>query len=433
MSRTDRFVALLAVVLGCAAAVVTPGALHALAGPAQAGVSNAIALANADNQPQSTAAPPPGASVPSLGNDVDPRLAATAATAEAANEPLRRATALARDGKFKEAIAELEAQRKKGGAPQRSLSLLGTLYLQVGKPVEALAVLHPLADAADAEPATLYQAGRAALMLHEVPVAQGYFQRSLALEAASPAARELGLILAHQGKVVDAYALLRPWAVRNTTDGEALLTAAALAIELERPKEAEQMIAGMPQTDPGIVLVRGKILIEKGEGAQAVTLLTPLMAKHPAGMEPEVRRTLAEADLLAGQPAQSVALLDGHTGKRPSLALLLARAQHQSGSAAAAMATLRPFIDQLPAEGSTVPDPRVVGGIVTEYGQLLVETGHVPDGIGFIERATRLEPDKKEVWQALEQALNTAGRKDEAKKAGAKAAALAQAGIKTGQ
>jgi tetratricopeptide (TPR) repeat protein len=418
MSRKSSFISVLALALGCGVAVGNPVVTWALAAPPQGGSA-------------ATPPPPSASGAPSAAGaaGTNQRLADAAA---AANEPLQRASALAKAGKLKEAIAELEAQRKKGGATPRSLSFLGTLYLQVGRPADALAVLKPLADASDAEPATLYQAGRACLTLHKPSEAQGYFQRSLALEPASPAARELGLILAHQGQAVEAYSLLRPWAVRNANDGEALLTAAQLALELERPLEAAQMIAGMPENDPAIVLLRSKILVEKGDGKSAVPLLTPLLAKHPPGMEPEVRRTLAEADLLAGQPAQAVALLDGRTSGHPSLALVLGKAQHQSGAPAAALETLRPFADQLPDDPKGIPDPRVAGGIAVEYGRLLTEGGHVPEGIAFLQKATRIEPNSKETWDSLAKALNAAGRKDEAQKAAAQSAALAQAAVKTG-
>jgi Flp pilus assembly protein TadD len=372
--------------------------------------------------------PPPAASAaPGAGAG----LRAPAAL-EAPDPALEHATNLARAGKFKEAVAELETLHKAGKASPRALSLLGRLYVQMHRPEEAMAILHPLIDSSQAEPATLYNAGLAALMLKRTGVAQDYFQRSVALEAASPAARELGLMLAHQGRVVEAYALLRPWAIRNTDDGEALLTAASLAVDLERPQEAEQMLAGMPQNSPAIVLLRGKVLVQKGDGKQAVALLTPLLGKHPGGMETEIRRTLAEAYLLNGQAQQAVSLLSGRVNAHPSLALLLARAQHQSGDNAGALATLHPFADKLPDDAKGVPDPRVAGGIAEENGRLLAETGNAAAGIAFLERATRIEPDRQEVWEALGKALSAAGRKDEALKAQAHAAALAQAGVKNG-
>jgi hypothetical protein len=262
-------------------------------------------------------APPPASSAPT-----SPTVRTLQSPTD--NPALQHAVELAKGGKFKEAIAELEAQKKAGPLPPRAASLLGTLYLQVGRPTEALAMLKPLADGPGAEAAVLYNAGRAALMLQKPDVAQPYFERSSQLDPASPASRELGILLAHKGRVVEAYARLRPWALSYPTDGEAALTAASLALELERPDEAAQMITGMPQDDPAILLMRAKVQIEKGDGAQAVTLLTPLLKKHPEGMETELRRDLAEGELLAGHPQQAVELLNGRVAGRPALAVLLA-------------------------------------------------------------------------------------------------------------
>jgi tetratricopeptide (TPR) repeat protein len=353
---------------------------------------------------------------------------AAAGATDPTNAALQHAAALAKQGKYAAAIAELEALRKAGTASPRALSMLGTLYLGVGKASEAAAILKPLADAPDAEPAVLYNAGRAALQLHEQPAAQAYFQRSLTLEPASPAARELGLMLSGQGRVVEAYALLHPWAIRNPRDTEAVVTSVALALDLERTGEAEQLVGALKPDDPATQLLRGKILVQKGDGQHAIEVISPLLkAKHPPSMEPEIRRTLAEAYLVAGQPKQAEPLLTGMVNGRPSTALLLAKVQHKEGNPAAALATLKPFADALPADPKQAPDPRVAGGVAIEYGRLLAETGHLADGVAFAERATRLEPARQEAWQALQQLLITAGRLDEAKKAGEKAAALAPA------
>ncbi len=372
------------------------------------------------------AAAPAPAAVPAAAAPPAATAAASAAD-QAVSQQMQQATALAKAGKYDAAIAQLEPLRKAGKATPRVLSLLGTLYLQVGKPREAAAVLKPLADAPDAEAAVLFNAGRAAQMLNEEAAAQAYFERSLALEPASPAARDLGLLLAHRGRVVEAYSMLRPWAIRNPRDNEAVLTAIALALDLERTAEAEQLIIALKPTDPTTVLINAKIFIQKRDGQHAVDLLTPLLAQHPKGMDGEIRRCLAEADLLIGQPKQAVALLAGADVRHPSIALLLAKAQHQSGNPAAALATLKPLADVLPNDPKGAPDPRVAGGVAIEYGRLLAETGHAPEGIAFVERATRIEPAQQEAWQALQQLLIAAGRLDDAKKAGEKAAALAPA------
>jgi len=372
--------------------------------------------------PASTA-PPAATAGPGAGT------AGPATVGGTAEARLSEANALAAAGKFKEAIAKLEALRRDPACPPRAVALLGALYLKVNRPKEALEVLRPLAEPADAQPAVLYNAGLAALALHEVPVAEGYLVRAVRQQPGSPATRELGLLRAHQGRVVEAYSMLRPWCLRNPADGEALLTAAALALQLERPAEAEQLIAGMPPGDPAIVLMRGKILVQKGDGKGAVALLTPLLAHHPKGMEPEVRRTLAEAYLAAEQPKAAVDLLKDRVAGHPAVALDLALAQHRSGDVLGALVTLRPFADQLPADAKGLGDPRPATGIAIEYGRLLVDAGRSQEAVAVLEKATHILPQSLEAWQSLSQAYGAAGRRTESQAAAARAEALEKASL----
>jgi predicted Zn-dependent protease len=354
---------------------------------------------------------------------------ATAASSQSADARFEEATALAGHGKFKEAIAKLEALRGDPACPPRALSLLGILYVKVNRPQDALAVLRPLAEPATAEPAVLYNAGLAALAERDLPHAQGYFTRAVLQQPASPASRELGLIYAHQGQVVEAYSLLRPWSLRNPTDGAARLTAVTLALQLERPADAEQLIAGMDPNDPGIALMHGKILVQKGDGKGAVALLAPLMAHHPEGMELEVRRTLAEANLLAGQPAPAVELLKGRVDNHPAVALVLARAQHKAGDLLGGLVTLRPFSDQLPPDAKGLGDPRLPAAIAVEYGGLLVDAGRSQEAVAVLEKATHILPQSQAAWQTLSQAYGAAGRRGESQAAAAKAEALAKSAL----
>ncbi len=365
-------------------------------------------------------APPAAASAPATGG------ATGGQTAEAR---VSEAASLAAAGKFKEAIAKLEAMRREPGCPPRAVALLGALYLKVNHPKEALAVLRPLAAPADAQPAVLYNAGLAALAVHDVAAAEGYLVRAVRQQPGSPATRELGLLRAHQGRVVEAYSMLRPWSLRNPKDGEALLTAAALALQLDRPEEAEQLIAGMPQDDPAIVLLRGKILVQKGDGKGAVALLTPLLAHHPQGMEPEVRRTLAEGYLAAGQPKPAVDLLKDRVAGHPAVALDLALAQHKSGDVLGALVTLRPFADQLPADAKGLGDPRPATGIAIEYGRLLVDAGRSQEAVTVLEKATHILPQSLEAWQSLSQAYGAAGRRADSQAAAARAEALEKSAL----
>jgi Flp pilus assembly protein TadD len=320
-----------------------------------------------------------------------------------------------------EALPRLQALDKDPALPPQYHALVGVLYLELGKAQEGLAVLKPLADPEDAQPSVLYQAGRASLALGKVDVAKVYFTRSVIKEPASPAARELGLLTAREGKVVEAYSMLRPWALRNPTDPEARLIAADLALTLERPDEAAALLVGQPEKDPAIQLLQGRVRVQKKDGPGAVALLQPLLINHPKGLDLEVRRNLAEAQMLAGKPAEAVALLQGRAAGHPTLILLLARAQRQAGAAAAALATLKPFAEKIPDDPNTMGDPRPAAGIAGEYGSLLLEGGHAAEAVPFLDKAARFSPRNAEAWKTLARGLDAAGRKDEARKARAQA------------
>ncbi len=323
------------------------------------------------------------------------------------------------------AVQMLEGRRNELTAPARSL--LGALYLQASRPQDALAVLKPLADLEGANPAVLYNASRAAAAVGQNESSRTYLIRAALQAPASPAARDLGFAMMREGKVVEAYGLLVPWALRNPQDGDARLMAASLALVLERPDEAETLLAGLPADDPAIRLLRGRALAQKGNGKEAVAVLKPLLDKHPQGMDLEVRRALAEAHLAAGEPAQTLQVLQGHTGSHPGLVLLLGRAQRRSGNAAAAIATLKPLADKIPADPAKVGDPRPAVGIAVELGSLLVEAGRAKEAVPYLEKATSLHPQGQETWKGLAQALDAAGRKDDAQKARARVDELVQA------
>jgi len=342
----------------------------------------------------------------------------TPAQAEAVSQGVQEAVKLTQAGNLAAAIKKLEDLRKQTSMTSPPVvALLGALYLQANRPQEALAVLKPMADAPNAEAPVLYNAGRAAYALNQKDLWLGYLKRAATMAPNSPAARDLGLVFMRQGQVVEAYSLLRHWALANPTDGEARIAAASLAVQLERPTEAEELLLKLKQDDPAIHLLRGRIQVQKGDGPGALLLLEPLLAKHPKGMDLEVRRSLAEAYLLANRPADTVKLLTGKTGNHPALVLLLGRAQHRAGDAAGALATLKPLADKLPADVSKVGDPRPAVGIAVEYGSILVEGGHAAQAVPVLEQATRLYSVSKDAWQALGKAYDAVGRKDDAVKA----------------
>jgi Flp pilus assembly protein TadD len=335
-----------------------------------------------------------------------------------ANQVIQDAAKMANAGNVAAAIKKLEDLRKAGGiTPQPALALLGALYLQTNRSQDALTVLKPLADAATADPAVLYNAGRAARAVGQNDLWLSYLTRAAQKAPGSPATRDLGFVFMSQGQVVESYALLRPWALHNTRDGEARIAAASLALQLERPKEAEELLLNLPQGDPAIRLLRGRIQVQKGDGPGALALLEPVLAKHPPAMDLEVRRDAAEAYLLANRPADAVKILTGKTGTSPALVLLLGRAQHRAGNAPAAIATLKPFVDKLPADASSLGDPRPAAGIAAEYGSVLVDSGRAGEAVPILEHASRLYSNSPDTWRTLAKAYDAAGRKADAAKA----------------
>ncbi len=378
----------------------------------------ALALSAPSLRGQEAQAPPPAA--------------APKAPPTAAETGMQEAIQTFGAGDLPGALQRLEALRQDPAtATPPVLALLGALYLEAGRAQDSLAVLEPLTAAAEADPAALYNAGRAALALQQKDNARGFFERSLARQSASPAARELGLMLAREGRAVEAYKMLRPWSIRNPGDTEALVTATAFALRLERTAEAEEMLAALPQEDPAVRLLRGELLVQKGDGRGALEALKPLQANHPPGMDLELRRATAEAHLLAGEPAAAVELLRGKAAGNPSLALLLGRAQRQAGDVPGATATLKPFADRLPADVKGLGDPRPAAGIATEYGRLLLAGGDSAGGIAMLRKATLLYPNGQPGWEALAEGLAAAGQTDEAGRARTKAQELAAARAST--
>lgn len=338
----------------------------------------------------------------------------------------QEALALIEKGDAAGTIKILEALRQEKQATPPMLSLLGAVYLQEKRAKDALDVLRPLADPEEADPAVLFNAGRAALALGQAEAGQRYLERSVEKMPLSPAGRELGLLLSRQGRIIEAYRLLRPWALRNS-DLETKLIGATLALRLERPVEAEEILAGLPEKEPAIQLLRAQARIQRGDGKAALALLQPLEKDHPASFDLEIRRSLAEAHLAAGNPAAALQVLQGHTGTHPSLILLVAKAQRQSGNAQAAMATLKPLVDQMPADAKAVGDPRPAAGVAVEYGRLLLGSGNAAGAVPLLEKATRLHPGSREAWEVYADALTAAGRAQDAAQAKQKAKEIADA------
>jgi tetratricopeptide (TPR) repeat protein len=364
---------------------------------------------------------PPAAQAPA------PPETAPAPELSPADKKFQEAAGLVRKGDVPGAVAILEELRKEGTAEPHHLSLLGALYVEQGRAAEAMTLFRPLVQPEDADPAILYNAARAALLMNKTPEAQAYLERSVAKMPLSPASRELGLLLSRQGKVVEAYRYLRPWSLTDPNDLEVRLIAATLALRLERPAEADEILSGLPEKEPAIQLLRAQARIQRGDGKGALAILQPIEKDHPASLDLEVRRSLAEAYLAANDPVSALKVLEGQAAGHPSLMLIQAKAQRLSGNSPAAMAILKPLIDQIPSDPKVLGDPRPAAGVAVEYARLLLASKDVQGAVPLLEKATVLYPSSREAWEVYAEALTAAGRAQDAAAARQKAKEIADA------
>jgi Flp pilus assembly protein TadD len=318
-------------------------------------------------------------------------------------------------GDLKSAIALLEPLKNKPGTHPAALSLLGTLYLEAGRPKDSIALLGPLADTPAAGPLILANAAHAALALGQTARAEKYLQRAVEKDPDSPAARDLGLLLGSQGELDQSYARLRPWALAHPEDAEARLAAAYDAVELSRLPEGAELLQGLPADNPRVRLLQGRILLNQQKPREGIALLEPLLKSGPPELDLSVRRHLATGYLVVGESSAAVGLLKGKVGDDPSLAVLLGRAYYQDGNPAEAIAVLEPFARNLLSGAPSSPSERsLMADLALEYGKALVGMSKWPEAAAALTRAAQLDEQSIQAWQLLSRAQLASGQREDA-------------------
>ncbi|MFL6202962.1 MAG: tetratricopeptide repeat protein [Thermoanaerobaculia bacterium] len=336
-------------------------------------------------------------------------------------------------GDFKGVAALLEPYKAETSLPPQFFAVLGGAYIELGRFQEAQALLDPVAAGEAAGPPVLFNAARAAFALKQEAKGEAYLERAVARGPQSIAARALGLRYGRQGRVLDAYKLLRPWARSHPDDQEARLAAAFCALELGRgPDEIEELLSGLPQDLPQAIVLRARFIRVKGDPRGAISLLAPLEAAPPKEIEHDLRWTLAEARIQIGDAAGAIAVLEGHVKDDPELALLLAQAHQQAGSPEKVLVTVKPFLDGLPAAAADLarmePARRSLdASIALEGARALVALGRWAEAVPVLEKAAALDGSNPPIWQVYGQALAGSGRREEAQKALAKFQELSKA------
>lgn len=330
---------------------------------------------------------------------------------------------------YKGVVDLLEPYKSDTRLPPPLFTVLGGAYIELGRFQDAQALLDPLAAGEAAGPPLLFNAARAAIALNQDAKGEAYLQRAAAKSPKSIATRALGLLYGRQGKVLDAYKLLRPWMKDHPDDQEARLAAAFCAVELGRgPQEVEELLSSLPQDLPQVRVLRGRFLLGQGDPRGAIAILAPLEAAPPKEVEHDLRWALGEARVRVGEAAGAVAVLEGHAGDDPDLALLLAQAHQQMGNPDKVLATLKPFVEQLPDPAKSEPAKRALyGSIALEHARALVAGGRWTEAVPVLEKAAALDESNPTVWQVYGQALAGAGRRDEAQKVLAKFQELSRA------
>ncbi len=328
---------------------------------------------------------------------------------------VENALALAASGDLTGAIAAIETFCATGDAPDAAFAALGALHVEAGNPERALDVLRPLIDREPADPGVLYNAGRAAEALGRPEEAANRYRQSLAIQPRSPALRSLGMMLGRHGYTAEAYAFLQPWTNANPNDLDARVAAAAGAIALERAPEAEALLEGLPGDDPGVKMLRARLLLQQADPWGAINELQAIADDPPPSIEGGIRRTLARAYLVVGEAEGALEQLEPLDVAGPEDAVLLASAWFQAGRMDEAIEALAPYAEPLLTSPPPEAPPPVARDIVLEYGRYLHSSGDTARAVPFLRLATELDAGKPDAYQALGQALAASGEREEAR------------------
>ena len=320
-----------------------------------------------------------GVAVPASGDSTG----STPGDEERGAEQVRQALARRAAGDVAGAIALLEPARGRPDAPALMLEALGALYLEAGRPADALAVLAPRTAVADPDPVVLFNTARAALALGRRDDAERYLTAAVRKAPVSRAALLLWEVLDGQQRHREAAAALAP------------LAAEPIAAEVERND---------PDLAADVALEYARSLIAAGDQVAAIAPLQRRVRLRPdeeqswkmlgdalleAQRVDEARVALTRAQEVAERRRQAeLAARAGDAGSALGFDGLMQRAaeRQSAGDSAGALAALQDAIRASPRD----PRPRML------EVQLQLRLGKADEALSRARELVELTGDRPE-------------------------------------
>lgn len=271
---------------------------------------------------------------------------------------------------------------EKNASPE-ARSLLGEVYLKLGRPGEALVLLENLILEGEVDPTILLNAGRAALALGRRAVAIDYLEKGVAVRPVSPAAAILAGLRSEDGDYADAGDLLRPLVVGEV--GETLAEQnPSMAAELNSRYAATVLRLG----DRRAALASLRRVTELAPAKEAGwRLLGETLLE--LGEVDDAHQVLRRAQSLAEQRrAEQLEVVEGETTPELGVEVLIRQAHdlQQAAKYDDALATLRRAMAGSPND----PRPRVM------EIRLLISMGRGEQALSRADKMVQIVPNHPE-------------------------------------
>ncbi len=170
----------------------------------------------------------------------------------------------------------------------------------------------------------------------------------------------------------------------------------------------------------------GALYLSADRPGDALEVLLPLTEGDAA--DPVVLFNVARALRALGRTWEGITYLErsARLAPRSRAAVQLARLRARAGKHDEVARLLEPMAGGAVAELMECEDPALALEVATSYAGALVEIGERQKALPHLERATRLAPERPEVWQRLGKLLVDLGRPDDAYAALARAQSLSE-------